>query len=102
MKIITYHSRAHDLIGLIPTFIDESDPRPTREQLNENYAHGGGWRPMKGWKMCLPDHAIYYPGDPELLPVAKIEFREDALFIYPHAWVMLVAADGTHEIARMD
>ncbi len=102
MKIITYHDRARELIGFIPEFLDESDSRTTREQLNENYAHGGGWRPMKGWKMCLADHSIEYPGDSSLLPVAKIEFREDTLFIYPHAWVMLIQADGTHEIARMD
>lgn len=32
-------------LGYIPLFFAADDPRPAAEQLNERYAHGGGWRP---------------------------------------------------------
>ncbi len=105
MQITRYSPRADELIGFIPTFISEQDDRPAAEQFNERYAFGGGWRPMDGWKI---HHAptgeliIRYPGDPPYRPVAMIAFRNERIWIYPHAWVVIEQPDGSVEISRMD
>jgi hypothetical protein len=40
---ILKHPRArYDMLGFIPQFLDDADPRPAREQLHSAYAHGGG------------------------------------------------------------
>jgi hypothetical protein len=86
---------------LIPSFLDEGDPRPAAEQFDANYQHGGGWRPMEGWTF-KDDGSIKYPDDPAHHPVAAIPFRKEVIFIYPDAWVCISQEDGTFEIARMD
>lgn len=103
MKITYLHPRGRDLVGFIPQFLNESDPRSIQEQFNESYAHGGGWQPFgkDKWKV-LEDKSIKYPGDPPYSPVAKINFRTETIYIYPDAWVMIEQADGSFEIARMD
>ena len=37
-------------LGFLPTSCDDGDKRPVKEQLEERYAHGGGYRPLKGLK----------------------------------------------------
>lgn len=106
MNVTILHSRGADLIGLIPEFLSELDPRPAAEQFNERYAHGGGWYPMDGWQFTS-FNGIKYPGDPVYLPVARIDLhtgkdRPETIFVYEHAWVAIVQADGTYEVARMD
>lgn len=92
-----------ELAGYIPGWLDENDPRPAREQLDAAYGHGGGWRPMQGWKLDGKMMRISYPGDPPLRPVAMGSLRDERIFVYRHAWVMILQADGTtFEIARMD
>lgn len=91
-----------DMIGYIPEFLVENDPRPAAEQFNERYAHGGGWQPFQGFTRNEDTNVIKYPGDPPIAPVAKIIFRQEQIFIYPHAWVSIVQSDGSWEICRMD
>jgi hypothetical protein len=92
-----------DMIGIIPEFLSEDDPRPAREQLNDNYAHGGGWQPFKGHTLVPEDgFKLCYPGDPPLRPIAFIRLRRERIVIYPHAWVMILQDDNTFEICRMD
>lgn len=101
LAFTSLHSRADDLVGLIPSFLSENDPRPAAEQFNERYAHGGGWAPLRGWRLRA-DNSIQYPDDPSLSPVAMMWLHDETIFIYPHAWVCIVQADGTYEVARMD
>lgn len=100
-----------DLVGIIPQFLSEDNPRPAAEQFDEHYAHGGGWRPMSGWTATheasdVPGfHSvlhIQYPGDPAYAPVAHIALGDESIWIYPHAWVAIEQADGSVEVARMD
>lgn len=95
------HPSASDLLGFLPTFLSERDPRSAKEQFNANYAHGGGWHPLPGFKM-LPSGAIKYPGDPPLPAVAKGKLRNETILIYPYAWVAILQQDGSYEVARMD
>lgn len=102
MLWVMKHPRATlDMLGFIPEFITESDPRPAREQIDEAYSHGGGWRKFEGFKM-LPNGNIVYPGDPPMLLLFETHLRQETIRVYQHAWVAIVQPDGGYEIARLD
>lgn len=90
-------------LGLLPSFLDENNPDDAKTQLHNNYTHGGGWHPFKGF-VAVPniEYGIKYPGDPAYKPLAKAELREETIVLYPHAWVAVWQKDGTFEISRMD
>jgi hypothetical protein len=102
---ITYkHPRAtREMLGYIPNFLDESDPRGAVEQLHENYMHGGGWHPYEGFTM-LPNGNLKssFPEDPDTQLLAEIQFRHEVVRVYQHAWVAVVQPDGSYAVARMD
>jgi len=89
------------VFGPIPMWLDPEDPRRAAEQLNEHYAHGGGWQPFEGFKE-LPDGSIVYPDAEPLRPLAAISMRDEIVVMYPYSWVMIRQKDGTFEICRMD
>ena len=89
-----------DTLGLIPLFLSESDPRPAREQLDEHYQHGGGWRPIPGFSMSA--EALHYPEDPPFALLAESKLRDETIRFYDCSWVAIVQPDGTFEVCRMD
>lgn len=94
-----------EILGFIPLFLDEDDPRPAREQLDANYQHGGGWRPIQGFKMSTDGrYKITYPGDPTLSPIACTQLHlKEMIIVYEHALIAIVDVNSeTFEIARMD
>ncbi len=90
-----------EMLGLIPAFLDEADPRPAREQIDENYRHGGGWSPQPKFKM-LPDGNLSYPGDPPLLLLAETRLRDELIRFYDLSYLAIVQPDGSFEAARLD
>ena len=96
-----------ETLGLIPMFLSESDPLVAREQFHNNYAHGGGWQPMTGWTFNS-DLTLQYgdpkeeDADPPLSPLAKANFNDELILIYPYAWVLIMQRDGSFEVSRMD
>lgn len=96
------HPRANaEMLGFIPTFLSERDPRPAAEQFDDAYRHGGGWHPFEGFKM-LPDGSLKYPGDPAYQILAQAKLRDETISIYEHAWVAIVQKDGSFQVSRMD
>ena len=91
----------HDMLGFIPDFLSEYDPRPAVEQLDENYSHGGGWRAFEGFTM-LPDGNMQYPGDLPTTLLAEGKLREEIIRFYDYSWVAVVQPDGSFTVARMD
>jgi hypothetical protein len=75
-------------------------PRPAREQLDEHYQHGGGWQPFEGFKLQR-NHRIKYPATGDGA-AGMMRFRDEMIVWYPHAWIMILQKDGSHEICRMD
>jgi hypothetical protein len=101
VNIIFLHPQAtYDHVGELPEFLSLSDPRPAKEQFNDNYRHGGGWNKMNGFTMR--GITMFYPGDPPFQPIAKMELRDEIILIYEHSIVAIVQRDGSFEAARMD
>lgn len=101
MQWVLLHPRATaEHLGLIPTFLDATDPRPAKEQFQERYIWGG-WMPFPGFEM-VPNHGLKYPGDPAMFPLACTMLRDEKIFVYEYAWVAIVQPDDTFEVSRMD
>lgn len=90
-----------DHVGEIPNWLNERNPRPAKEQLDMSYRHGGGWNHFDGFRL-QDNNGIKYPGDPALMPIAKMHLRDELILIYEHAWVCIVQKDRSYEICRMD
>ena len=100
MEIYLLNSRAHpECFGLIPSFLEENDPRPAAEQFNERYI--SGWRHQEKCTMA-GNGALLYPGDPPQLPIACLKWRDELILLYPYSYVAIVQKDGSYEICRMD
>lgn len=57
-----------DIVGIVPTFLHYEDDRSIRAQIEDRYSHGGGWRPIEGFRVHEePDRLpkIYYPASEE-------------------------------------
>lgn len=100
-----------EALGLIPHCFSRADGRSAKEQVNEHYAHGGGWFPQRGWRMG-PVGELLYSEDPNpsaevshelaLFPIAIAMLGNEAIRVYPHAWVSITQEDGSFEVSRMD
>ena len=102
LNFIFLHPQANvDHLGLLPELVSGADPRPARDQFAENYAYGGGWRPMKGWEH-EGNGVLTYPGDNPLYPIAEAKLRDETIRVYESAWVAIFQPDGSFEISRMD
>ncbi len=105
MVLLAVHLKHPDVtaehLGLIPFMLDPDDPRPAREQFNQEYQHGGGWRPFKGF-ILLEDNSLKYPDDPPLHPIAEIRLRQEQILIYEFGWVAIIQLDRSFEVCRMD
>jgi hypothetical protein len=93
---------SYDHLGYLPGFLDELDPRPARQQIDQNYQHGGGWQPLDGWVMNPRTRRIKFPGDPPLAPLAAARLHDEMLYFYDHAWLLVLQPDGSYEVARVD
>lgn len=89
------------MLGFLPGMLSEKDERSAKEQFQDTYRHGGGWSPLKGWRM-LNNGDIIYPGDPPLALLAEVKLRKETIRLYEHAWVMILQEDGSFELSRMD
>lgn len=101
--MIIWHSHLEDptaLLGIIPIFFDEDDPRPAREQVAERYV--GGWHPSPGFTLDDESLFLLYEGDPPLCPAAACRLRDEIIIVYPHAWVAIIHKNGSFEVARCD
>lgn len=91
---ILWTTRDAESLGMIPMFLSASDPRPAREQFNERYAHGGGWRKFEGFELSFDPRplssSLLYPGDPPLRELGRCTFRSETIIIFQFAWVCIL------------
>lgn len=100
-----------DHIGFIPAFLTELDPRPAVEQINERYAHGGGWFDLKvgerGFRAMDDYRVLKYPQDPPLQAYAEATLhlgtdKPERIVIYESGFVAVIQSDGSFRVARLD
>ena len=89
-----------DMLGYLPSMLNEADPRSAREQIDANYNHGGGWQPFKGHTMLA--NGLAYPDDPVMPLLFETKLRDEIIRFYDCAWLAIVQPDGSYEIARVD
>ena len=87
-----------DYIGIIPQML--RDDRPVRDQLNEGYAHGGGWQPFDGFTMD-ESGALLFPGDPPQRPRVWTTYNGERIVFYDNSWVAIIQPNGDFEVAKM-
>ena len=93
-----------DIAGFITQFLSEDDPRPAREQIHENYAHGGGWNKFEGFELrnSGTSYGLKYPGDPVMREVSRAQLRDETLVLFECSWLAIIQPDGSYEVARID
>lgn len=90
-----------DVVGYIPQGLSEDDDRDAVTQLDASYQHGGGWRDFPGSKL-REDKDLSYPGDPITRRLAYATLRDEQIYVYEHAWVVVEQPDGSFRCSRMD
>lgn len=102
MLWVSRHPRfTTDMLGAIPAFLNEDDPRDAKTQINDAYGFAGGWRSMPGFKM-LGNGALKYPTDPPLPVLCETRLRDEVIYYYQFSWVAIIQPDGSFEVARLD
>jgi hypothetical protein len=90
-------------LGFLPEILTDSDPRSVKEQLEDRYAHGGGWRPITGMHMNPETRVMYFPGDPPFKPAALTEIGEEVVIFYPLCSLLaVIQPDGSYQVTRVD
>lgn len=88
--------------GWLPVIFQLGDPRPAKEQIEERYAHGGGWSPNEKFA-TLPDGRIQYPEDDPLAPMFWTQIDSgETLILFEGSWLRILRPDATSDIVRMD
>lgn len=88
------------MAGLLPQMLSEGNPADAVTQLNDAYAHGGGWHDFKGF--TLTKRGLEYPDDPPMKELARTKLRDEDVVLYEYDWVAVIQPDGSYRIARMD
>lgn len=93
-----------EALGLIPFIVRGDDERPFAEQVEERYAHGGGWLPFGRGRWEMRGDNLRYPGDPVMRPLAWWNHPTDGsrFYVYPAAICAVVHADGRFDVVRLD
>lgn len=90
--------------GYLPLMLNASDPRSVQEQLNESYAHGGGWNSFSGFTLVerAGKYALSYPDDPLMTEVSRAQFRDQLLVLFQSAWLGIIEDGKLLDVARVD
>lgn len=90
--------------GFLFALAHSSSDATIPEQINQHYAHGGGWNPLEGWSMIdAPNGVVCYPGDPVLKPDAKAQHGNETVFFYRSgAWLGVYTEANGLKLSRVD
>lgn len=94
--------------GFIPMMLDTENPKSAAEQLHDGYAHGGGWRPFKGFTReqngTRNQWRLRYVGDQPMYSITAVQMRDEVIVVYEGSWVTVHNVNTPDEFvcARMD
>jgi hypothetical protein len=100
--VLKHPQATPEMLGYIPQFLSEKDPRPAAEQINENYSHGGGWHPAKGFTLLSDGNLRGHPSDPPYRLIATTQLRDEKIRFYESAWLAIIQPNGDMEVSRID
>ena len=90
-------------LGFLWDILQREDKRPIKEQLEDRYAHGGGYCPFKGFTLDRSTMSLHYPGDPAFKPAAMAIFGAEEVYFYPQgSWLLILQSDGEFAVTRCD
>lgn len=96
------HCTAADVLGAIPSFLSDEDPRGAVEQIDVAYKCFGGWRDSKGWTLDYAEGRAKYPGDPPRILIAETHLRDELILFFNGAYIAVMQPDGSFRMARID
>jgi hypothetical protein len=89
-------------LGFLPDILLNEDKRSVKEQLEDRYRHGGGWRPIPGITM-LPNKTLRFPGDPPFKPCAITKIGDEVVVFYAQSSLLaVIQPDKSYEVVRVD
>lgn len=92
-----------DAIGYIGDWLDTDADGGAVEQINRNYAHGGGWSDFEGFTFDKQQMALLYNGDEPTYALAGAVFsQEEFVMVFEHGWVAVMNRNGSMRVARID
>lgn len=91
-----------EVLGFLPDFLDEADPRGAVEQIDDRYRMGGWHDSVVPFRVVDDGAGLVYPGDPVLPLVAMTRLRDEVIRLYAHAYVSVTQPDGSVRIAKID
>jgi hypothetical protein len=90
-------------LGFLPDILLADDPRSVKDQLEDRYRHGGGWRPIEGMRMNPENWVMRFPGDPPFKPAAMTKINNEMVIFYPQCSLLaVIQKDGKFEVCRVD
>jgi len=101
-------TRNPEMLGMLPMIISEYDGRPAAEQIEERYAHGGGYSPYGKGKWALSGEStllearLEYQGDRPLREIARIRLKTETVIVFEYAFVAILGDDEELNVTRMD
>lgn len=101
---IALDARFHpEQLGFLPDILTSDDARPVKEQLEDRYRHGGGWRPIPGMSLNRKTMTMRFPGDPIFKPAAFTTIGKEIVVFYPQCSLLaVIQPDGKFEVTRVD
>lgn len=91
-----------EMLGFIPGWLNDEDPRSLVEQMDAGYGYGGfKAHPITGFK-AVREKCLKYPGDPLLRPLAQTELHGETLCFYDSAICAVWREDGSFVASRFD
>ena len=88
-------------LSVLATIITDDDPRPLNEQIQDKYAHGGGYLACKGFTLDFDRLALLYSGDPALRPLAHTTVRNERFVLFEADFCAIIQPDNSYDIVRM-
>ena len=92
-------------LGMLSSLIYPAEVS-VKEQIEQNYAHGGGYVTTPGFTLELPNEGdtaqLLYPGDPPIAEISRCRIDEELVIVFDYAFVAIVQRGGAFEVARMD
>lgn len=105
--ITIWRERYPGAAGIVPEFLDPYNALSAKAQIDQAYAHGGGWRDFDGFTVRIdwaaPENSeLLYPGDPPVKAKAFCFFGEELIVLYDYDWCSVSHPSGTCYVARLD